>query len=62
MKELARFLPACVTMIRRLRKDPRVPPSAKIAVLLEAWPGDPKLLERLLGSAREEIARGAAPV
>ena len=94
MKELARFLPACVTMIRRLRRDPRVPRSAKVAiliamiwvispidlipeflpvigplddvvvvalalrwaarrvpraVLLEAWPGDPRLLERLLG-------------
>jgi uncharacterized membrane protein YkvA (DUF1232 family) len=98
MKELVRFLPACVTMIRRLRRDPRVPRSAKIAVLLamvwvispidlipeflpvvgplddvvvvalalryagrrvprsvilEAWPGDPRLIERLLGAARE---------
>src|SRR4029453_4477170 len=34
MKELVRFLPACVTMIRRLRRDPRAPRSAKIAVLL----------------------------
>jgi len=96
MKELARFLPACVTMIRRLRSDPRVPRSAKIAVLiamvwvispidlipeflpvigplddivvvalalrfaarrvprdviLEAWPGDRLLIERLLGDA-----------
>ena len=96
MKELARFLPACVTMIRRLRSDPRVPRSAKIAVLiamvwvvspidlipeflpvigplddivvvalalrfaarrvprdviLEAWPGDRLLIERLLGGA-----------
>jgi len=99
MKELAGFLPACVTMIRRLRKDPRVPRSAKVAVLvamvwvispidlipeflpvigplddvvvvalalrfaarrvpravvLEAWPGNPRLLERLLGTEREE--------
>ena len=98
MKELVRFLPACVTMIRRLRRDPRVPRSAKIAVLiamlwvispidlipeflpvigplddvvvvalalryagrrvprnviLEAWPGDPSLIERLLGAPRE---------
>lgn len=95
LKELVRFLPACVTMIRRLRRDPRVPRSAKIAVLiamvwvispidlipeflpvigplddvvvvaialryagrrvprnviLEAWPGDPRLIERLLGA------------
>ena len=99
MKELARFLPACVTMIRRLRRDPQVPRSAKVAiliamvwvispidlipeflpvigplddvvvvvlalryaarrvprsVLLDAWPGDPRLLERLLGAPREE--------
>jgi uncharacterized membrane protein YkvA (DUF1232 family) len=98
MKELVSFLPACVTMIRRLRRDPRVPRSAKIAILfamvwvispidlipeflpvigplddvvvvalalryagrrvprsviLEAWPGDPRLIERLLGAARE---------
>ena len=94
-RELVRFLPACVTMIRRLRSDPRVPRSAKVAVLvamvwvispidlipeflpvigplddvvvvalalrfaarrvpravlLEAWPGDPGLLERILGA------------
>lgn len=97
LKELAGFLPACVTAIRRMRKDPRVPWKAKAAivlaglwvlspidlipeflpvigplddvivvalalryaarqvprtVLLEAWPGDPRLLERLLGPAR----------
>lgn len=94
LKDLAGFLPACVTVSRRLRKDPRVPRSAKVAVLLagmwvlspidlipeflpvigplddvvvvalalryaarrvppsvlfEAWPADPRLLERLLG-------------
>lgn len=94
LKELAGFLPACATAIRRLRNDPRVPRRAKIAValaglwvlspidlipefipvigplddvvvvafalryaarrvpravLLEAWPGDPRLLERLIG-------------
>jgi uncharacterized membrane protein YkvA (DUF1232 family) len=98
LRELARFLPACVTAIRRLRGDPRVPRRAKVAVvvaglwvaspidllpeflpvigplddvvvvalalryaarqvprqvLLEAWPGDPRLLERLLGRARQ---------
>ena len=93
-RDLAAFLPSCVTLLRRLRGDPRVPRSAKIAlaiaalwvispidlipeflpvigplddvvivalalryagrrvpesVLLEAWPGDPRLLLRLLG-------------
>ena len=96
-KDLAGFLPDCVTAMRTLRTDPRVPRRAKIAllvavlwvlspidlipeflpvigplddviavalllryagrtlprqVLLDAWPGDPCLLERLLGPAR----------
>jgi uncharacterized membrane protein YkvA (DUF1232 family) len=95
LKDLAGFLPACVTLVRRLRADSRVPWQAKAAVvlaglwvlspvdllpeflpvigplddvvvvalalrfaarriprevLLEAWPGEPRLLERLLGS------------
>ena len=95
LKDLASFLPACVTLTRRLRADPRVPWQAKAAVvvaglwvlspvdllpeflpvigplddvvvvalalryaarrvprevLLEAWPGQPRLLERLLGA------------
>jgi len=33
-KDLASALPACVTTIRRLRKDARVPRSAKIAVAI----------------------------
>jgi uncharacterized membrane protein YkvA (DUF1232 family) len=94
LRELARFIPDCVTAVGRLRGDPRVPPRAKVAVvlaglwlaspidllpeflpvigplddvvvvalalryaarqvprqvLLDAWPGDPRLLERLLG-------------
>ena len=32
MKELAGFLPDCATTARRLRKDPRVPLRAKLAV------------------------------
>jgi uncharacterized membrane protein YkvA (DUF1232 family) len=93
-KDLAGFLPACLTTVRHLRNDPRVPRRAKLAillaglwllspidllpeflpiigplddvlvialalryaarrvpreVLLEAWPGEPRLLERLLG-------------
>src|SRR3954452_1546456 len=31
-KDLATVLPACVTTVRRLRRDPRVPRSAKLAV------------------------------
>lgn len=96
LRDLAAIIPHCVTTVRRLRRDPRVPRRAKIAiliaglwvaspidlipeflpvigplddivvvalalryagrqvpreVLLEAWPGDPRLLERLLGPA-----------
>jgi uncharacterized membrane protein YkvA (DUF1232 family) len=94
LRELARFIPDCLTTVRRLRRDPRVPRRAKVALvlaglwvaspidllpeflpvigplddvvvvalalryaarqvprqaLLDAWPGDPRLLERLLG-------------
>jgi len=94
LKELAGFLPNCVTTVRRLRKHPSVPRRAKVAialaglwvvspidlipeflpvigplddvvvfalamryaarrvpreVLLEAWPGDPGTIDRLLG-------------
>lgn len=94
MKELAGFLPDCATTARRLRKDPRVPARAKLAVglallwvlspidlipeflpvigplddvvvvalafryaarqvprsvLLDAWPGKPATMERVLG-------------
>lgn len=31
-RDLATVLPACVTTIRRLRKDPRVPRAAKLAI------------------------------
>jgi uncharacterized membrane protein YkvA (DUF1232 family) len=34
LKDLAGFLPACVTLARRLRADPRVPWQAKAAVVL----------------------------
>jgi uncharacterized membrane protein YkvA (DUF1232 family) len=94
LRDLAGFLPACVTTARRLRRDPRVPRRAKLAVavaglwvlspidlipeflpvigplddvvvvalalryaarrvppevLFEAWPGERRVLERLLG-------------
>jgi uncharacterized membrane protein YkvA (DUF1232 family) len=32
LKEIAGFLPACLTTVRRLRADPRVPRRAKVAV------------------------------
>src|SRR6187549_3608300 len=96
LRDLAAFIPDCVTTVRRLRKDPRVPRRARIAiviagiwvaspidlipefvpvigplddivvvalalryagrqvpreVLMAAWPGDPRLLQRLLGPA-----------
>jgi uncharacterized membrane protein YkvA (DUF1232 family) len=98
-KDLATVLPACVTTTRRLRRDPRVPLGAKLAVafaglwvlspidlipeflpvigplddvvvvalalrfaarriprdvLFEAWPAEPRLLERLV-PARTEL-------
>lgn len=94
LRDLAAFIPDCVTTVRRLRKDPRVPRRAKIAVivaglwvaspidlipefipiigplddivvvalalryagrqvptdvLMAAWPGEPRVLRRLLG-------------
>lgn len=97
LKELAGFIPNCVTMLRRLRTHPAVPRRAKIALafaavwvvspidlipeflpvigplddivvfalavryaarqmprdaILEAWPGDPAVTDRLLGPAR----------
>ena len=93
LRDLATMLPACVTTARRLRRDPRVPRRAKVAVavaavwvlspvdlipeflpvigplddvvvialalryaarrvpravLFEAWPAEPRLLERLV--------------
>ena len=96
-RDLARFLPDCVTAIRRLRRDPRVPGRAKAAIvfaalwvlspidlipefvpvigplddvivvalalryaarqvpreaLLEAWPGNPDMIHRLLDAPR----------
>jgi uncharacterized membrane protein YkvA (DUF1232 family) len=34
LRDLAGFIPACVTTARRLRRDPRVPRRAKVAVAL----------------------------
>lgn len=95
LKEAASFLPDCVVLVRRLRRDPSVPRRAKVAlgiaglwvlspidlipeflpvigplddavvvalalryaarqvpreVLLAAWPGEPRTLERLIGA------------
>jgi uncharacterized membrane protein YkvA (DUF1232 family) len=94
LRDLASVMPDCVTTIRRLRRDPRVPRRARVVVVLAglwllspidllpeflpvigplddvvvlalalryaarqvprevlaaAWPGEPRLLERLLG-------------
>ncbi len=94
LRDLAQIIPACVTTVRRLRRDPRVPRRAKVVVALaglwvlspidlipeflpvigplddvvvvalalryaarrvprdvlaEAWPAEPRLLDRLLG-------------
>lgn len=99
-KDLATVLPACATTARRLRKDPRVPRRAKVAVafaglwvlspidlipeflpiigplddvvvvalalryaarrvprevIFEAWPAEPRLLERLLPAASRQM-------
>ncbi|MGB2570112.1 YkvA family protein [Micromonospora citrea] len=96
LRDLAAFIPDCLTTVRRLRADDRVPRRAKVAVvlaglwvaspidlipeflpvigplddivvvalalryagrqvprevLLAAWPGEPRLLQRLLGPA-----------
>jgi uncharacterized membrane protein YkvA (DUF1232 family) len=41
-RDLAAFIPDCVTTVRRLRADPRVPRRAKIAVLLAGlWVASP---------------------
>jgi uncharacterized membrane protein YkvA (DUF1232 family) len=106
LKDLAGFLPACVTLVRRLRADPRVPFKAKAAVVLaglwvlspvdllpeflpvigplddvvvvalalryaarrvprevlvEAWPGEPRLLERLIGAPATPASRAQGP-
>jgi len=106
LRELARFIPDCITTVRRLRRDPRVPRRAKVAivlaglwlaspidllpeflpvigplddivvvalalryaarqvprqVLLEAWPGETGLLQRLLGPALDTRPGGRPP-
>ena len=104
LRQVAEFLPACVTTARTLRQHPDVPRRAKAALLvailwvvspidllpeflpvigplddvvavvllvryaarsiprdtlLDAWPGDPRLLIRLLGQDRAEATAGA---
>jgi uncharacterized membrane protein YkvA (DUF1232 family) len=101
LRDLAGFLPACLTAVRRLRTNPQVPARARLAVLvaglwllspidllpeflpvigplddvlvvalalryaarnvprqvlLDAWPADPRLLERLLGRPPDQPA------
>jgi uncharacterized membrane protein YkvA (DUF1232 family) len=41
-RDLAAFLPDCVTTVRRLRRDPRVPRRAKVAIVLAGlWVASP---------------------
>jgi uncharacterized membrane protein YkvA (DUF1232 family) len=99
LHDLTAYIPDCVTTVRRLRKDPRVPRRAKIAiiiagiwvaspidlipefipvigplddiivvaialryagrqvprdVILTAWPGETRLIQRLLGPTTPE--------
>jgi uncharacterized membrane protein YkvA (DUF1232 family) len=105
-KELASFLPDCLTTVRRLRHHPDVPRRCKVVVLvaglwvlspvdlipeflpvigplddvvvvalafryaarrvprqvlLDAWPGDPRIIERLLGSVPPTPTRPTTP-
>lgn len=39
LRDLAAFIPDCVTTVRRLRKDPRVPRRAKIAIVFAGLSG-----------------------
>ena len=102
LRDLASFVPDCVTTVRRLRRDPRVPRRAKVVValaglwlvspidllpeflpvigplddvlvvalalryaarqvprevLVAAWPGEPRVLERLLGGRAPATGR-----
>ena len=102
LSDLASFVPDCVTTVRRLRRDPRVPRRAKVVValaglwlvspidllpeflpvigplddvlvvalalryaarqvprevLVAAWPGEPRVLERLLGGRAPATGR-----
>jgi uncharacterized membrane protein YkvA (DUF1232 family) len=102
VKDLVGFLPDCVTTAKRLRRDPRVPRRAKLAVgfaalwvlspidlipeflpvigplddivvvalafryagraiprdvLFEAWPGNPRLLAKVLGSSEQPTGK-----
>ncbi len=42
LRDLAAFIPDCVTAVRRLRKDPRVPRRAKVALVIAGiWVASP---------------------
>jgi len=101
-KDLATVLPACITTVRRLRRDPRVPTRVKLAIgfaglwvlspidlipeflpvigplddivvvalalryaarrippeaLVEAWPAERRILERLAPATADVVAR-----
>src|SRR3954464_5166758 len=42
LRDLAAFIPDCVTTVRRLRRDPRVPRKARVAIILAGlWVASP---------------------
>src|SRR5262245_20062265 len=42
LRDLAAFIPDCLTTVRRLRNDPRVPRRAKIAIIIAGlWVASP---------------------
>jgi hypothetical protein len=42
LRDLATFIPDCVTAVRRLHRDPRVPRRAKVAMLIAGlWVASP---------------------
>jgi hypothetical protein len=38
-RDLARFLPDCIVLLKRLLRDPRVPRPAKLALAPRIWTG-----------------------
>jgi hypothetical protein len=47
LRDLATFIPDCVTAVRRLHRDPRVPRRAKVAMLIAGlWVASPSTFDR----------------
>ena len=53
LRDLAAFIPHCVTAVRRLRKDPRVPRRARIAIVLAGiWQSSGLVMAIMLAGLR----------